>query len=327
MKKLPTSYHNILNNARAHQTKIIALIGPTASGKSELAVQIAKEFNGEIISADSRQIYRGLDIGSTRVPGKWQRVGSDPPKEGQTLQRFIYKTIPHHCLDFVSPEKTYTVAEFKKRAECAIKKIIGRGKTPIIVGGTGLWVDTLVYDMSLPEVPPNKRSRKNLSSKNMLELLAILKKLDPNRARNVDAQNPRRLIRAIEVARALGKVPLLKKQSPYRALWLGLNPPPNILDKRIRDRARKMIQKGIIKEAKKLLTQGVPRSRLQEFGFEYRAALDYIDQKITKDELYARLVRDTLRYAKRQMRWFKRNPEIHWITKLPVRSIKEFLNT
>lgn len=174
-------------------------------------------------------------------------------------------------------------------------------------------MDTLVYDLDLPEVPPNQKLRNNLEKKNARELYRMLKKLDSARARTVDHQNPRRLIRAIEIARALGKVPAIKKQSPYRALWLGLNPPPAVLEKIIKNRTRAMIRNGITKETKKLLAQGVPKSRIKEFGFEYRATLDYLDRKITKDELYERIVRNTLHYAKRQMRWFKRNKNIQWI--------------
>lgn len=302
----------------SRKPQLIVIVGPTASGKSELAVKIAQKFNGEIISADSRQIYRGLNIGSAKVPGKWKVTLGSPTSianyRSRTSRIFIYRGVPHHCIDFVSPKKIFTVAEFKKCAAGAIQNITNRGKIPIIVGGTGFWVDTLVYDLALPEVPPNQKLRRSLEKKSALELLIILKKLDPKRAQTIDQKNPRRLIRAIEIARALGEVPPVKKQSPYRTLWIGLlNPSYETWSHRIKKRVRKMVRHGLIAETKNLLIQKVPQFRIQEFGFEYQATLDYLDKKMTKQELYNRIVRDTLRYAQCQMRWFKRNRTIHWI--------------
>src|SRR3989344_6172207 len=280
--------------------KLIVIIGPTASGKSELAVRIARKLRGEIISADSRQIYRGLDVGSAKVPGKW--------KNG----RFIYKGTTHYCLDFINPKKTFTAAGFKKYAEEAIKDITSRGKIPIIVGGTGFWINALIYNLSLPAVPPNQKLRKVLEKKNPSELLKILKKLDSKRANTVEKENPRRLIRAIEIAKTLGKVPKIQKQNPYKVFWMGLNPPAAILRKNVEKRSRFMISHGIIQETKNILKQGVSKKRIKEFGFEYIAALDYIGKKISKIEFYNRLVHDTTRYAKKQMMWWKHNPKIGW---------------
>lgn len=285
--------------------KIIAVVGPTASGKSELAVRLARKFGGEIISADSRQIYRGLDIGSAKVPGKWKTAG------GKKL--FIYKSIPHHCIDIVPPKNIFTAAEFKDLARSAIQDILGHAKLPVIAGGTGFWLDALIYGMHLPEVPPDMKLRKKLAQKTTDELFILLKKLDPKRALTVDRKNPRRLIRAIEIAETLGKVPAISLSPSYRTLWLGLAASDARLEKNIRIRTRRMLDAGLIQETRKLMRRKIPRRRILEFGFEYGAALDFLDKKISPQELYGRIVRDTLNYVKRQMRWWKRNKKISWI--------------
>lgn len=279
---------------------LIVIVGPTASGKSELAVKLAKKFKGEIISADSRQVYQELDIGTGKVSGKWKSF-------------FIYKKIPHHCIDFVSPKKIYTVAEYKKCADTAIQDINNRGKIPILAGGTAFWIDTLVYDLNFPSVPPNLKLRKKLAKKTLQELLRMLEKLDPERARNIEQKNPRRLIRAIEIAKKIGKVPEIQKHSPYNTLWIGLIPSREILSHSIKKRANRMIKEGLLEEIKKLIRKGVSKKRIKEFGFEYRAALDALEKKITRVELLNRLTQETLDYARRQMTWWKRNPEINWI--------------
>ncbi len=284
--------------------KLIVIVGPTASGKSELAVKLAKKLNGEILSADSRQVYRGLDIGTGKVPGIW--------KNGV----FVYKNVPHHCIDFVSPKKVFTVAEYKKCAESAIQDISYRGKIPILVGGTGFWIDSLIFDLNLPEVPPNPKLRRTLEKKTTGELLKILKKLDPRRAKTIEQKNPRRLIRAIEIATKLGKVPPVKKQDRYNATWIGLNPRLEILKQKIVLRTSQMIKKGLIQETQNLRQKGIPIKRIREFGFEYKTALDYLNKKLNYKEIHLNLVKNTLHYARRQMTWFKRTKEIRWNNKI-----------
>ena len=284
----------------APKQKIIVIVGPTASGKSELAIQIAQKYNGEIISADSRQVYRGLDIGTAKVPGAW-RNGT-----------FYYKKISHHCIDIVSPKKIYSVAEYQKHANAAIQSIIQKRKIPILVGGTGLWIDAVVYGWHLPHVLPDQKLRTRLEKKTPAQLLAMLKKLDPQRAGTIEQKNPRRLIRAIEIATTLGSVPTLEKCSLYGTLIFGLNPTLAILERRIRDRAQKMIQHGLIAEIKKLLVSRVGKKRIREFGFEYRAGLAYLEEAMDGKKLREHIVRDTRAYARRQMTWFKRNQNITW---------------
>lgn len=311
--------------------KLIVVVGPTASGKSELAVRLAKKFGGEVISADSRQVYRCLDIGTGKVPGQWRsskhntatlrlvrsyenesnRVVS---QKGPAARRmFVYRGMPHHCIDFVPPRRVFTAAQFISRARRVISEIAQGGNIPIIAGGTAFWIDALVRGFSLPEVAPNARLRRALEKKSAAELLAILKKHDPHRAAEIEQKNPRRLIRAIEIARALGKVPRLKRQPAYHAFWIGINPAQDALTRRIQRRINAMIKQGLVAETKKLLQQKISKKRIREFGFEYAAALDAVAGHISRAELKQRIIRDTLRYAKRQMRWWKQNPAIRWI--------------
>lgn len=306
----------------SEKLKLLVIVGPTASGKSELAVAIAKTvarknlggFRGaEIISADSRQIYRGLDIGTAKVPGRWTkpRFGGSASKKAV----FMHKGIPHHCIDFVSPKKFFSVAEFRRCAEAAIQDISGRGKLPIVAGGTGFWIDALVSGTTIPAVPPNPASRKKLEKKSARELLALLTNIDPRRSRSIEKKNPRRLIRAIEVARALGRVPPMRKRSPYEALWIGIRPDEKVLAQRIKTRSGAMARRGLGREVKILREKKTPKKRLREFGFEYRLALEAEEGTISKKELAEQLTRETLRYALRQTAWWKKNRAVRWIKK------------
>ena len=296
--------------------KLIVIVGPTASGKSELAVHIAKKFNGEIISADSRQIYRELDIGTGKVAGKWLtwkprfQLGNGVSKYRKV---FVYKGIAHHCIDCVPPKRAYTATEYKKCAEDAIKGITDRGKIPIIAGGTAFWIDAVAYDLTFPDVPPNQPLRKRLKKKSPQELFKILTELDSRRGRTIEKENPRRLIRAIEIARTLGKVPKIRRRTRFDTLWIGLNPYYETWSRKMRRRIDAMLQHGLISEAKTLLKKRVSRKRIREFGFEYRAVFDYLDKKIKKTDLESRILKATLEYARRQMAWWKRNKEIEWI--------------
>lgn len=288
--------------------KLIVIVGPTASGKSALAVLLARKFGGEIISADSRQIYKELDIGTGKVPGSW-RGGS-----------FLYKKIPHHCIDFVSPRRQYSAAQFQQCAQNAITDMRARGKLPIITGGTAFWIDAVVYGMELPDVPPDARERARLEKKSSTQLLAILTKLDPRRAAGIEKKNPRRLIRAIEIARALGRVPKLKKRAQYDTLWIGIAPPRETLEKKIRIRLASRIRTGMIQEGRGLRQKGMAWKRFYELGLEYGFLADLLRGKTTKKEMASGLQRAILKYAKRQMTWWRRNKEIRWIARPDTRA-------
>lgn len=289
---------------------LIVIAGPTASGKSALAVRLAKKFNGEVVSADSRQVYRGLNIGTGKIT------------------RREMKGVPHHLLDVASPHRQFTVADFQRQAQAAIRAIIKRKKIPILAGGTGFWVDAVVYDLALPPVPPNRALRKRLERKRAQELLAILQQLDPQRSRTVEPRNPRRLIRAIEVAAALGHIPKLKKRSPYRVLWIGIRPPAAELRTLIAQRLRKRLRAGMIAEAKQLHRSGLPWKRFYELGLEYRFLADYLRGRVSKAEMIRGLESSNRDLARRQMRWFKRNPSMRWIQTDPAaeRAVHDFIS-
>mgnify|MGYP003394200103 FL=1 len=279
-----------------NKQKLIVVVGPTASGKSDLAVALARKFNGEIISADSRQVYRGLNIGS-----------------GKITKREM-KGVPHHMLDVANPKNVYTVSQYQKAAQKIVRYIERKRKLPIICGGTGFYIDSLLSGTSLPPVPPNKALRKKLLKKPVAQLYKMLKKLDPRRAKEIDRHNPARLIRAIEIAKALGKVPKLNIQpSVFNVLKIGIRPENEELKKRIHERLLKRVRQGMIKEVGNLHKDGVSWKRLESFGLEYRFVAQYLQGKISKPEI-EQLETAIRQYAKRQLTWFKRDKEIQWFT-------------
>ena len=293
--------------SKTHQ-KLIVILGQTATGKSDFAVEIAKLIGGEIISADSRQVYKGLDIGSGKITKKEMRG------------------VPHHLLDVASPSRTFSVADFKKKSELAIKQIVKNEKVPIICGGTGFYIDSLVSGQTLPEVAPDKKLRATLEKKSAEELFKILKKLDSKRAKDIDKNNPVRIIRAIEIATAIGKVPKLSKNikaQKYDIIYIGLTLPDEILKEKICIRLLARIKSDMIKEVENLHKNGLSWKRLNDLGLEYRYVGGYIQsgEYIKNDEINTVLTQDWVQklnseiwhYAKRQKTWFKRNKDIIWI--------------
>lgn len=268
--------------------KLIIIVGPTASGKSEYAAKLAKRIGGEIISADSRQIYKGLDIGTAKVKGQY-------------------------CTDISDPEKPLTVVDWKKCAENAIASIYKKGKIPILVGGTAFYIKALAEGVALPKVPPNPKLRKKLELKSAEELFKILKKKDPKRAKTIEPQNKRRLIRALEIIAALGKVPTLKTKQKYNPEFIGIKRSHNELKKRIEKRTQEMIRKGLVNEVKKLRRFGLSWKRIYEFGFEYKYPALYLQKKISKQEMINSINKETLDYTRRQMLWWKKDKRIKWV--------------
>lgn len=275
--------------------KLLVVLGPTASGKSALAVALARKFNGEVISADSRQVYRGMNLGTGKVTKKEMR------------------DVKHHLLDVCSPKKKFDVVQWKTKAEKAVADIVQRGKFPIVCGGTGLYIKALVENISYPEVPPNWPLRRRLATESPKELFVMLKKLDPARAKTIDRNNPRRLVRAIEIAKALGKVPAAKTKPRYDALVIGIKKTSAELKKAIAKRLRERIKKGMIKEAQKLQAQGVSWKRMEEIGLEYRYLALHLQGKLTKKEMVETLNAKIWQYARRQMTWFRKTPNVYWI--------------
>lgn len=291
--------------------KIVVIVGPTASGKSDLAVEIAREFNGEIISADSRQVYRGLDIGTGKITAREMRG------------------IPHYLLDVASPQRTFTIANYKPKAERALQSILTKGKLPIICGGTGFYIQALVDGVILPDAPPNEALRKQLDGKTTEELFLQLLKLDPNYAAKVDRHNPRRLVRAIEIAQALGRVPTLKKQTPYDPIFIGINVPLEKLRERIHARLAKRMRQGMLSEVRRLHESGLSWKRMEELGLEYRYLARHLRGLISKETMLAELEHEIAQYAKRQYTWFRKDKRVQWIAIEKIKKagemVKEFL--
>lgn len=275
--------------------KIIAVVGPTASGKSDLAVELARTFSGEVISADSRQVYRGMDIGTGKIT-----------KEEM-------KGVRHHLLDVASPKRTFTVAQYKQKADKAIRDIVKRRKLPILCGGTGFYIQAVADGVVLPNVLPNPLLRKQLAQLSTDELFMHLEKIDPERAATIDAKNPRRLVRAIEIVDGLGKVPILHTNPPYETLFIGIEAENDVLRERIHKRLRTRMDQGMIEEVAKLHADGLSWKRMEDLGLEYRYCSRHIQGKIGKDEMLTELEREIAHYAKRQYTWFRKNKRIHWI--------------
>jgi len=289
--------------------KILVIVGPTASGKSDVAVMLAKQFDGEIISADSRQVYRGLDIGS-----------------GKITKREM-KGVLHHLLDVADPKKIFSVADFQRLGKKAIADIVTRGKLPIIAGGTGFYIDALVHNMKLAGVPENKTLRRELEKKSVEELFTMLQDRDPERAEVIDSNNKVRLIRALEIVDALGSVPKTEMQSPYDALWIGLDWPKEVLAKRIKERLHARMRRGMLAEVKRLHAKGISYARMEALGLEYRYLARFLTGVITKEAMLDELVIKIRQYAKRQRTWFKRNKNIQWFAPTDIEQIKQVSDT
>jgi len=277
--------------------KLIVILGPTAVGKSNLAVKLAKKFNGEIISADSRQVYRGMDIGTAK-PTKKEMQG-----------------IPHHLLDVASPKKRFTVVQYRKLALEAINNILRKGKIPILCGGTGFYIQAVVDGILIPEVKPDWMLRSSLNKLETKELFKKLKKLDPKRAKTIEQKNRRRLIRALEIIIKTKKpVPPLKKEPlPYPILIIGIKRPFQKLKKRIKKRFLKWLKQGLIKEVKNLRKSGLSWKKIEDFGIHYRVVVQYLQKRINYTEMIKNSIKEIQNYTKRQMTWFKKDKRIHWI--------------
>lgn len=272
--------------------KIITVVGPTSSGKSDLAVRIAKKYNGEVISADSRQVYIGLDIGSGKITNEEM------------------DNIPHHLLDIIDPSNVFTVANFKELAEEKIKEISNRGKIPIIAGGTGFYVDALIHNMSIPDVPPNMKLRRKLEKKSIEKLLRKLEKKDPIRAETVDRNNKQRIIRALEIIKTVGKVPKLEVNKKYKVLQIGIK--SDDLREKIHNRLLKRLDEGMIEEVDNLHKKGLSWGRMEQLGLEYRYVTRFLQGQLTKEEMAEELETKIYQFSKRQKTWFKRDRSINW---------------
>jgi tRNA dimethylallyltransferase len=302
-----------------NMNKVIVILGQTATGKSDFAVSVAQYLKSqgvisEIISADSRQVYKGMDLGTGKITKK--------EMQGVT----------HHMLDVVSPKKIFSVSDFQKQSDKKIKKMIQEKKIPIICGGTGFYIDSVVDGTILPEVKPNKPLRLILEKKSTEALSKILSKLDPSRSEDVDQKNRVRLIRAIEIAKALGSVPKIVKSNNYEALKIGLVLPDEILKDKIKTRLISRIKKGMLREIKRLHEEGVSWKRMEALGLEYRYGSLYLQGKISKEGMVEKLNTEIWHYAKRQRTWFKKDKDTIWIDPRSlsdqaraIKKVKDFL--
>lgn len=301
--------------------KLVVILGPTASGKTDLSIKLAlrlssgqaKKFGihgAEIVSADSRQVYKGMDIGSAKITKKEMRG------------------VPHHLLDVANPKRKFTVSQYQKLALKTIKDIQRRGKIPFLVGGSPFYIKSITDEIIIPEVKPDWKLRKKLEKLSNEELFKKLKELDPKRAETIDRKNPRRLIRALEIVLKTGKpvpmAPDITKKGRRRTLpdlcvlEIGIKKSPEKLKKNILSRLLKRLENGsLINEVKKLHNPsdggGLSWKRLEEFGLEYRFVAQYLQNKITREEMINKIQIKTEHFIKKQMTWFKKDSQIKWI--------------
>lgn len=271
--------------------KVIALVGPTASGKTAYAVELAQRVGGEVVSADSRLVYKGFDIGAAK------------PFEAEC------GGIPHHMMDLVEPDFDYSAGLYEKAARNIIKDIVSRGKTPIVAGGTGLYFRVLLENYDLPKFEPDYELRRKLQGLSNLQLHDRLRAADEEGALEIVASDRKKLIRAIEIAEVGGVRGIKEKE--FDVEWVGLNFPREELYNRIEQRVDAMIKAGLIEETRGLLERyGRIRNIIETIG--YREITDYLDGHATLDEAVKMLKQNTRNYAKRQLTWFRKNPEIKW---------------
>lgn len=284
---------------------LFILIGPTAIGKTKVSVELAKILNGEILSADSMQIYKYMDIGTAKI------------------KKEEMEDIPHYLIDIVSPDEEFTVSNYKENAKKIISKINSKGKLPMVVGGTGLYVNSLIYDLNFTKVPSDIRIREELDSlanKYGNEFLhSKLEKIDKVSAEKIYANDRKRVIRAIEIYKMTGKPMSIhnenfrKPNNEYNLTMIGLNMDRKKLYDRINTRVDLMFQEGLIDEVKSLLSMGYTKELVSMKGIGYKEVIMYLDGSITLDESMEMIKKGSRNYAKRQLTWFRRNEMINWI--------------
>lgn len=287
---------NKLLSKQKNKIKVVAIVGATASGKTAYSIDLAKKINGEIISADSRLVYKGFNIGTAK-PTIEEREG-----------------IPHYLIDVVEPEFDYSAGIYKQEATKIINKITERGHIPIIVGGTGLYIDILLKNFSLPQIEPNRELREKLYKLDIEKLYQVLEEKDTDAAQSIDKNDRKKIIRAIEIINTTGKS--LKdsrgiEDSQYEVEWIGRNFDRKTLYERIDKRVDLMIEAGLLEETKRLLDKhGRIPNLINTIG--YREIIGYLDNNYSLEEAKELLKKNTRNYAKRQLTWFRKNSEIKW---------------
>ncbi len=284
--------------------KVIVICGPTASGKTALSIELAKKINGEIISADSMQIYKDMNIGTAKP--------TEEEKQG----------IEHYLLDFVSPEERYSVAQYKQDAKNAIREIIKKGKVPIIVGGTGLYVDSLIYEIEYGEIKVDEEYRHQLEKiveeKGLDELYNRAMEIDPEAMKKISVNDKKRIMRVLEIYKATGKTKtqqeLESKKNPVEFDYkvFAINWDREKLYQRINKRVDIMIEDGLVEEVKNIL-QKYDNFPTAMQGLGYKEVVDYINGIYSKEEMIEKIKMETRRYAKRQLTWFRKNKQTIWL--------------
>ena len=287
-----------------NKPKVIVICGPTASGKTALSIELAKKINGEIISSDSMQIYKDMDIGTAK-----------PTK--QEMQE-----IKHYLLNFVEPDQRYSVAQFKKDAEKAIEEILAKNKVPIIVGGTGLYVDSLIYGIEYQEIELDKKYREELEEKAQKEGLETLyeqaQKIDPQAMEKISANDKKRILRILEIYHSTGKtktqqeIESRKNEVKYDYKVFALNMEREKLYERINKRVDIMIEQGLIQEVENLCRKYTEFPTAMQ-GLGYKEVVEYLQGKISEQEMIEKIKMETRRYAKRQLTWFRKNKQTIWL--------------
>ena len=284
--------------------KVVVICGPTASGKTSLSIELAKRINGEIISSDSMQIYKNMDIGTAKPT----------VKEMQGIK--------HYLLDFVEPNQRYSVAEFKNDAEKAIDEILAKGKTPIVVGGTGLYIDSLIYGIEYPSFELDEEYRKELeelvNKQGLEKLYEKAKKIDPQAMEKISPNDQKRILRVLEIYHATGKTKTEQEKESrkngvkYDYKVFAINMDREKLYERINKRVEIMIEKGLIAEVENLLKKYNKFPTAMQ-GLGYKEVVEYLQGKTTKEEMIEKIKQESRRYAKRQITWFKKNKQTIWI--------------
>jgi tRNA dimethylallyltransferase len=279
--------------------RLLVILGPTASGKSALGIALARRYQGEIVSADSRQVYRGLDIGTAKVT----------PEERAL--------VPHHLLDIVEPEDIYTVAQFQQDAIEAIDAILQRGHQPFLVGGSPHYIQAIVENLAIPQIPPQPELRAQLEARPLDELLSELETLDPQTAASIDRNNPRRIIRALEVCLVSGQPFSAQRgvrEPRYTPLLLGIHWLREELYRRIDQRIDERMQQGLVQEVQGLLERGLTPERLESFGLEYRFVSRWLHAGFSSEsEMVQKLKYASHDFTRRQLSWFRKMSDIVWL--------------
>lgn len=286
---------------------LIVLTGPTAVGKTELSIALAKAVDGEIISADSMQVYRYMDIGSAKI--KPEEMGG----------------IPHYLVDVLLPDEEFHIVKFQELAKAAMKQIYEKGKIPILVGGTGFYIQAVTRDIDFTQAEQDHSYREHLEAlakeKGSAYLHRMLAQVDPQSARDIHANNVKRVIRALEFYQE-NQSPISahnqqerQKETPYNLAYFVLNAPRDLLYKRIDDRVDQMMEEGLLAEVRALKDKGYTRDLVSMQGLGYKELLAYLDGESSLEEAVRILKRDTRHFAKRQLTWFRREPQVCWIQK------------